>query len=111
MSFDSALVDAPSPALEGLQYAEMVSHSETPPLLTVGHLTSEDVSTDRVPNFGLSGEMQINFRLAKLSPEDELDYKFLVELQQGENRSRITTFPVTSGSGSCVCGPPTVDRA
>jgi len=99
MSFDSALVDAPSPALEGLQYAEMVSHSETPPLLTVGHLTSEDVSTDRVPNFGLSGEMQINFRLAKLSPEDELDYKFLVELQQGKIDHALLPFPLRQVQG------------
>ncbi|MDG2389175.1 MAG: hypothetical protein P8M30_07630 [Planctomycetaceae bacterium] len=99
MSFKAALEDGPQPALKELQYAEVDSETDTMPLLTVGHRLPDETGPDHIPNFGISGEMQVNFRLAKSAPADPLDYKFLVEVQQGEIDHALLPFPLRQVQG------------
>ena len=71
----------------------MASHQETIPRKASGSTTGS------VPDFGLSGEMKINFRVSQAGADQEIDFKVLLELIKGQLENPLLPFPLRDVQG------------
>lgn len=99
-SFERALSGAPQGAESETQYASLSNQEGVPTLISVSHQESQSSEDAAIPNFGLSGEMGVNFRLTQASPNDRVDYRFLVNLIQGELDHPLLPFPLRQLQGT-----------
>lgn len=70
--------------------------AEVPPLVQAAYQKPVDSQTESeaIPDFGLSGSINLNFRLSKTPDESVVDYRFLVSIVKGQLNNPILPFPL-----------------
>jgi hypothetical protein len=95
LSFEAALEE---PARDSSPIQNLVvsrdQSAEPPPLISVDPLSTREVDSRKLPDFGLTGELQVEFRVGQSSREAELDYALLANLSKGELDNPLLPFPL-----------------
>ncbi|MBD3676033.1 MAG: hypothetical protein HUJ26_21195 [Planctomycetaceae bacterium] len=99
-SFDQALAGATQEEVLSPRYADSSHVQNDFPVLAVGYSKALEPEGPAIPNFGLSGEMQVNFRLSQSAPRETVDYRLLVQLLQGELNHPLLPFPLRQLEGN-----------
>lgn len=95
LSFETAM-EVPARESEPVQNLVLPNTEQTDPsvLVSVNPLSSAGGLSPRIPDFGLTGELQFDFRAGQSSRDADLDYALLASLSKGQLDNPLLPFPL-----------------